>query len=52
LEFILFVDAKGNFDGLDVHFNGNTEPMPESVAFSEPPYHVYGILALSGRKDR
>lgn len=48
LEFILYANAQGNFDGLDVHFNGNTEPIPESFTLSESPYHVYGILAREG----
>ncbi len=48
LEFIVYADAKGNFDGLDVHLNGNTEPIPEQLVVSEVPYHVYGILARKG----
>ena len=45
LEFILYADEEGNFDGMDVHFNGNTEPMPENVSIIEPPFQVYGELA-------
>jgi len=48
LEFIVYADAKGNFDGLDVHLNGNTEPIPDKLVVSEAPYHVYGILAREG----
>jgi hypothetical protein len=48
LEFIVYADAQGNFEGLDVHFNGNTEPIPETFTLSETPYHVYGILAHKG----
>lgn len=48
LEFIVYADAKGNFDGLDVHLNGNTEPIPEKLAVSEAPCHAYGILARKG----
>lgn len=48
LEFIVYANAQGHFDGLDVHFNGNTEPIPESFTLSEAPYHVYGMLAREG----
>ncbi len=47
LEFIVFTDKYGNFDGMDVHFNGNTEPVPESIQIEEPPYHVFGVLATT-----
>lgn len=45
LEFIVYADKSGNFDGMDVHFNGNSDPAPEAFEIEEPPYHVYGILA-------
>jgi hypothetical protein len=45
LELIVFADAQGNWDGIDVHFNGNTEPMPDNFVVVEPPYHVHGVLA-------
>ena len=45
VEFLLYTDAEGRFDGMDVHFNGNTEPMPEEASLVEPPFHVYGELA-------
>ena len=48
LEFIVYADANGNFEGLDVHLNGNTEPMPNKLVVSEVPYHVHGILAREG----
>lgn len=39
LEFILHTDSAGNLDGMDVHFNANSEPVPEM------PYHVHGQLS-------
>jgi hypothetical protein len=45
LEFIVYTDPAGNFDGLDVHFNANTEPVPQDLRIAKEPYHVYGPLA-------
>lgn len=45
LEFIVYTDTAGNLDGLDVHFNANTEPVPEGLRIAKQPYHVYGPLA-------
>ena len=40
LEFILFVDKRGHFTGIEVDFCGNSYPVPERVSIQEPPYHV------------
>jgi hypothetical protein len=45
VEFIVYADADGNLDGIDVHFKGNSEPMPENFDLVEPPYQVYGALS-------
>lgn len=45
IEFMIYVDAKGDLDGMDVDFMGNTSPVPDSFSIVEPPYHVYGPLA-------
>ena len=40
VEFLLSANAEGNLAGMDVHFCGNSSPMPEAVVFLEPPIHV------------
>ena len=40
VEFMLFANAEGNLAGMDVHYCGNSYPMPEAVVFLEPPIHV------------
>jgi hypothetical protein len=45
VSFVVFVDASGNLSGLDVHYCGNTSPMPEHPRLAEPPFHIHGALA-------
>lgn len=47
LGFVLFTDAMGNLAGLDVHFNANSEPVPENVQLVAKPFHAYGELATN-----
>ena len=40
VEFVLFASAEGRLAGMDVHYCGNSYPMPETVVLLEPPIHV------------
>jgi hypothetical protein len=43
-EFMVYVNSHGQFTGMDVHFNGNCDPMPEVLVFEQPPIHLHGEL--------
>jgi hypothetical protein len=40
LEFIVFVDKRGHFAGIEVDFCGNSYPVPDALTLHEVPYHV------------
>ena len=40
LEFIMFVDIRGHFAGIEIDYCGNSFPIPEVLQIHEPPYHV------------
>ena len=46
LEFVLFVDRRGQFSGIEVDYCANSYPVPEAPVVKEPPYHVHISPAL------
>ncbi|MBO6506869.1 MAG: hypothetical protein JJ977_18880 [Kordiimonadaceae bacterium] len=45
VDLLVHIDKRGNLGGIDVHFNSNSEAMPENPRLIEPPQHVHGPLA-------
>jgi hypothetical protein len=43
-EFMVYVNGQGQFVGMDVHFNGNCDPMPPALTLDQLPIHLHGEL--------
>ena len=46
LEIVLFSDEIGNLSFVEIHFNGNSEPVPTAIDVQGPPYHVHAESGL------
>ncbi len=44
LQFVVFADQRGHFDGMDVMYCVGAYPMPRHLIFTEPPVEVEGAL--------
>jgi hypothetical protein len=47
LEIILFADARGYLNYVEVDCCANSYPVPEIIRVKEPPYHVHPIATLA-----
>jgi hypothetical protein len=51
VQIMVYTNGNGSLAGIDVDYCSNAQPMPNEVFLIEPPYQVYGMLAVMPNKS-